>query len=164
MIRKINVYFMLALVAVSLIVGIAYMFYPTKDSEQVAFIRDFVENLGESEDGRWLAIDKLFDKNIINDLSDFSWNYTQTLKIIKASEVQKIDDKEISKCLSYLTKTYQTNDIETYRIVIKRNSCSDNTQSGDIIDYINDTVYLIKKDGKYRLLYTQSLFDTLKSK
>lgn len=114
-------------------------------------------------------MDKLFDKNIFKDLSDFncnyiSCNYTRSLKLKKASVVQKIYDKETLKCLNYLTKTYQTNDIETYKIVIKRNTCSDNSMKGDIIDYINDTVYLIKKDGKYCLLYTQSLFDTLKSK
>jgi hypothetical protein len=128
-----------------------------ESKKQMDFLRDFVDNINESEEGRWLALDKLYDKSIIKeDLTYFPWNQCNNLKLKRAVRVEKTDEQRISNCEDYLFKTYKVNNIEAYRVVI-RQSYSD-YGAKTIVENINDIAYLTKKDGKYFLLYTQSLY------
>lgn len=166
MIKKRTVLITLMVLSLSLVAVIAFRTFMVTDidpesEKQVDFIRDFIDNIDESNSGRWLALDKLYDKNIVKDIIYFPWNYSNNLKLKKAIKVEKDDGQQVSNCKDYLFKTYKVNDVEAYRVVI-RQSYSDDA-GGILVEDIDDIAYLTKKGERYFLLYTQSLFEELNS-
>ena len=164
MIKKRTVFITLVFLSLSLVVVFAFRTFMVTDidpesKKQIDVISDFVENINESKDGKWLALDKLYDKNIVKDIAYFPWNFTKKLKLKKAIKVEKDDEQQISNCKDYLFKTYKVNNIEVYRVVIRQSYGDD--AGGTIVENIDDIAYLTKKDRRYFLLYTQSLFERL---
>ncbi len=160
MLSKRNVLVIFSIVFIFLLLITTYVLCFTKsnkDVEQVAFLNNFVSGLGESADGRWLALDKLYDKSMVKDIINFPWNISHNLRLKQASKVEPTVNTKVSECYNFLSSAYKLNSIEIYNVTIRDSYGNDS--GGVIVDKIEDFVYLTKKDNKYYLLSTQKLYD-----